>query len=97
MAQMAQFAPIYDVILEDAQVDTWTTFDSTIKYDLAGAGTAFEYVTYKVNIRSPSPLKNIQGLMKHAENGCHAAQSFRNPVTVSFEIRLNGQAMELDN
>jgi hypothetical protein len=35
-------------------------------------------------------------LIKHAEKGCHAVQSLRNPVPVSYDFDLNGETLKLE-
>lgn len=93
VSQVAQFAPEFDVILEEVHVDLRATFDSSAKYGLTDHPTAFQKVTIKLYVRSPSPLAQINRLIAHAEKGCHAAQSLRNPVEVVFEAAVNGTAM----
>ncbi|MEJ5202597.1 MAG: OsmC family protein [Anaerolineales bacterium] len=93
VSQVAQFAPEFDVILEEVSVDLRATFDSSAKYNLSDNPTAFQKVAIKLYVRSPSPLTQINRLIAHAEKGCHAAQSLRNPVDVIFEAQVNGTAM----
>lgn len=93
VSQVAQFAPEFDVILEEVSVDLRATFDSSAKYGLSDNPTAFQKVAIKLNISSPSPISQINRLIAHAEKGCHAAQSLRNPVEVVFEAHVNGTAM----
>jgi organic hydroperoxide reductase OsmC/OhrA len=93
---VAQFAPEFDVDLEDVHADVRATFDSSAKYGLPSRGTAFQQVTVRLTIKSPSPSGQVQKLVAHAEMGCHAAQSLREPVPVSFETRLNGEALGHD-
>lgn len=88
---MAQFAPLYDVILDDVDVDLRATFDSADKHNLPGEGAAFEQVIIKLDIKSPSPSDMIEKLIHHAERGCHAAQSLRKPVPVIFEAVVNDE------
>ena len=92
---MAQFASVYDVDLVDARVDMRATFDSADKYGLANNGTAFQQATFKLEVDSPSPIKQVRQLVAHAEMGCHAAQSLRSPVQVDFEVRINGENFKL--
>ncbi|MGB8252012.1 MAG: OsmC family protein [Anaerolineaceae bacterium] len=85
---MAQFAPLYQVIIEDADVDLRVEFDDAEKHGLPGPGAAFQNVIFRVKIKSPSPVEQVEKLLTHAERGCHAAQSLRAavPVTVETEI-----------
>ena len=91
LSQVAQFAPMFNVIVEDASVDLRTTFDSTAKYRLSEAPTEFEGVEFRLSIRSPSPQEHIRELLEHAKTGCHASQSFSKPVPVTVIARVNGQ------
>jgi organic hydroperoxide reductase OsmC/OhrA len=93
VSQVAQFAPQYDVILEDVDVDLRAVFDSTAKYGLSNNQTAFEKVTFRLTIKSPSPLEQVRKLAEHAEMGCHAGQSLQVAVPVSFEVLINGEAV----
>jgi organic hydroperoxide reductase OsmC/OhrA len=96
VSQVAQFAPEFGVILEEASVDLRATFDSTQKYGLSQNPTAFQSVTIVVDIRSPSPIEQVQRLARHAEMGCHAAQSLQAPVPVATRFQLNRQPLELE-
>ena len=79
---MVQFAPLYEVEISDMDVDLRVEFDDADKYDLPGPGAAFQRVVYRLKIKSRSIHENIQKLVDHAERGCHAAQSLRQPVPV---------------
>lgn len=85
---MVQFAPLYDVILNDANVDLRAEFDDAEKHDLDGPGAAFQKVTFKLKIKSPTPEEQINKLIAHAERGCHAAASLSATVPVSLETRI---------
>jgi organic hydroperoxide reductase OsmC/OhrA len=91
--QLARFAPLYDVVLEDASADVRGVFDGSDKYGLEGSGGAFEQVLYKVEVVSPSPVEQVRRLLEHAERACHTAQSLRNPVSVALEVQLNGEPL----
>jgi organic hydroperoxide reductase OsmC/OhrA len=69
-------------------VDLRVEFDDAEKHGLPGPGAAFQKVVYRVKIKSPSPVEQVEKLLTHAERGCHTAQSFRTavPVTVETEI-----------
>jgi len=88
LSQVAQFAPLYKVEIEDADVDLRVEFDDAEKHGLPGPGAAFTAVVYRVKIKSSSPAEQVEKLLTHAERGCHTAQSFRAavPVTVETEI-----------
>lgn len=89
---MAQFAPIFDVVIEDVNVDLRATFDSVDKYGMSGSGTtAFQKVIFRLAVKSPSPQEQVRQLIEHSERGCHAAQSLRNPVPVEMEFSINGK------
>ncbi len=91
---MAQFAPLFDVVLEDVHVDLRATFDSVDKYGISGSGTTtFQKVTFRLAVKSPSPQEKVRQLIEHSERGCHAAQSLRNPVPVEMEFTINGKKM----
>jgi organic hydroperoxide reductase OsmC/OhrA len=90
-SQVAQFAPDFKVILEDVSVDVRAEFDSSAKYGISQNDTAFQKVTFRVAIKSPSPLEQVRQLAAHAEMGCHAGQSLAKPVPVSLEVTINGE------
>ncbi len=83
-----QFAHLYDVILRDVDADLRATFDAGDKFDLPGPGAAFQKVNIKLTIDSPSPRDQVLALAAHAERGCHATQSLRQPVRVELEVVL---------
>jgi organic hydroperoxide reductase OsmC/OhrA len=92
LSQVAQFAPYFDVILVDVDVDLRAEFDSAAKYDLPGPGTAFQKVIYKVNVVSSSPEEQVRALLEHAGKGCHTSQSFIQPVPVEFQTTIKQPA-----
>ena len=92
---MARFAPLYDVPIEDAEVDVRCSFDVADKLGLDGPGAAFEEVTFAVAIQSPAPAEQVKKLIAHAERGCHAEQSLRQPIPGRTTGSLNGQPLEL--
>jgi uncharacterized OsmC-like protein len=85
---VAQFAPLYKVEIEDADVDLRVSFDDAEKHGLPGPGAAFNQVLFKVKVKSPSPAEQVDKLLAHAERGCHAAQSLRTSVPVSIETEI---------
>jgi organic hydroperoxide reductase OsmC/OhrA len=86
---MVQFAPLYKVELWDVNVDLRVLFDDAEKYNLPGPGAAFQKAIYKLKVSSPSADLQIQDLIRHAERGCHTAQSFRKEVPVILEAEIS--------
>ncbi|NPV77160.1 MAG: hypothetical protein HPY59_12415 [Anaerolineae bacterium] len=80
---------MFEVVLEDVAIDLRAEFDLAGIYRLADTTTAFQNVIILASIRKPSPVEQMKKLITHAENGCHAAQSFRNPMPVSLKVQLN--------
>jgi uncharacterized OsmC-like protein len=93
LTQMARFAPLYDVPLEEVQADVRAEFDIADKFGLEGPDGAFEHVTYTLTVHSSTPPEQVRLLIEHAERACHAAQSLRQPVPVLVEVHLNGQPL----
>lgn len=92
---MARFAPLYEVPLEDASVEVRCSFDVADKLGLDGPGAAFEEVTFAVAVQSPASPEQVKRLIAHAERGCHAEQSLRNPIPIRTSLSLNGQSLVL--
>ena len=90
---MVQFAHLYNVILQDVDVDLRASFDSGDKFDIGGPGAAFQKITYRVTVDSPSPEEQVQLLLAHAERGCHTAQSLRLPVVVEVEAVIKNKSV----
>jgi len=95
ITQMARFAPLYDVPLEEVQADVHAEFDIADKFGMEGPSGAFEQVTYAITVSSSAPPEQVRLLVEHAERACHTAQSLRQPVPVSIEVHLNGQLLSL--
>ncbi len=95
ITQIARFAPLYDVPLEEVQADVRAEFNAADKFITDGSNGAFEQVTYALTVRSSAPPEQVRLLIEHAERACHAAQSLRQPVPVSLEVHLNGQLLPL--
>jgi organic hydroperoxide reductase OsmC/OhrA len=94
LTQLARFAPLYEVEVDDATADVRATFRNTEKYDVDDAPPYFEMVTIRLAVDSPAPAAQVRELVRHAERACHAAQSLRHPVPVHLEARHNGAALE---
>jgi len=92
---VARFAPLYDVPIEDAEVDVRSSFDVADKLGLEGPGAAFDEVAFALSIKSPAPAEQVRKLIAHAERGCHAEQTFRKPVPVRTTATLNGEDLRL--
>jgi organic hydroperoxide reductase OsmC/OhrA len=90
---VARFAPLYEVPLEDASVEVRCSFDVADKLGLDGPGAAFEEVTFAVAIQSAAPPARVRQLIAHAERGCHAEQTLRQPIPVKTSVTLNGQSL----
>jgi len=83
------------VPIEDGKVDVRCTFDVADKMGLEGPGAAFESVAFAVELESSAAPEQVKKLIQHAERGCHAEQTFRNPIPVATSARLNGKKLEL--
>ena len=95
LTQMARFAPLYDVPLEEVQADVRAEFDIADKFGMEGPDGAFEHVIYAVTVRSSAPPEQVRLLVEHAERACHAAQSLHQHVPILIEVHLNGQPLPL--
>ena len=95
ITQIARFAPLYDVPLEEVQADVRAEFNAADKFVTDNSNGAFEQVTYTITVRSSAPPEHVRLLIEHAERACHATQSLRQPVPVSLEVHLNGQRLPL--
>jgi organic hydroperoxide reductase OsmC/OhrA len=94
LSQLAQFAPLYNVILQEAAVDLRATFDSSAKYGLSENPTAFQKVTIQIDLKSPTDPDLVRQLVAHAERGCHASQTIQTPVPVQVEAHLNRELLD---
>jgi organic hydroperoxide reductase OsmC/OhrA len=95
LTQLARFAPLYEVPIDDASADVRATFFNTEKYDVDDAAPYFEEVVIKVAVETTAPPEQVQALVLHAERACHAAQSLRHPIPVRLTAELNGHALEV--
>jgi organic hydroperoxide reductase OsmC/OhrA len=90
---VAKFSPLYDVPLEEAEVDVRATFSVADKYDLGGPPGAFQRVTFDLKLQSSASESQVSQLITHAERACHAAQTFRAPVATDLKATLNGEPL----
>jgi putative redox protein len=67
ITQMARFAPLYDIPLEDVQADVRAEFNIADKFGMKGPNGAFEQVTYAVTLRSSAPPEQVRLLIEHAD------------------------------
>jgi len=93
LTQLAQFAPLYEVPIEDASADVRATFRNTEKYDVDDAPAYFEEVVIELAVVSPAAAASVRKLVTHAERGCHAAQSLAHPISVHLTATLNQQPL----
>jgi len=93
LTQVARFAPLYEVPVEDATADVRATFRNTEKYDVDDAPAYFEEVSIELALVSSAPSDAVRKLVSHAERACHAAQSLRHPVTIRLSGTLNRQPL----
>ncbi len=93
MTQLAKFSPLYEVEIEDAEVDVRASFSVADKFDLGGPPGAFQNVTFHLEVRSPAPEPDVARLVAHAERACHAAQTFRTAVPTDLTATLNGRPL----
>ncbi len=95
MTQLARFAPLYAVPIDDASADVRATFRNTEKYDVDDAPPYFEHVTIALAVESPAAPEQVSQLIAHAERVCHATQSLSHGVPVSLSASLNGAHVAL--
>ena len=86
---------MYEVPIRDATADVRATFFNTQKYGVDQEAPSFERIEIRLSIDSPAPAERVRDLARHAECGCHAAQSFRHPVPVELHAQLNGSELGL--
>ena len=96
LTQLARFAPLYEVPIDDAAADVRATFFNTEKYDVDDAPPYFEEVTIKLKVETMAAPGQVQALVRHAERACHAAQSLRHPIPVRLTAELNGQEFAVE-
>jgi hypothetical protein len=90
LTQLARFAPLYEVPVEDASADVRATFRNTEKYDVDDAPAYFEQVVINLSVETTAPAENVARLVAHAERACHAAQSLMHAIPVRLEATVNG-------
>jgi organic hydroperoxide reductase OsmC/OhrA len=89
LTQLARFAPLYEVPIQDASADVRASFRNTEKYDVDDAPPYFEQVDIQLDVMSSASPEQVKKLVSHAERACHAAQSLRHPIPVRLSASLN--------
>jgi organic hydroperoxide reductase OsmC/OhrA len=89
LTQLARFAPLYEVPIQDASADVRASFRNTEKYDVDDAPPYFEQVDIQLDVVSGASPEQVKKLVSHAERACHAAQSLRHPIPVRLSASLN--------
>jgi len=89
LTQLARFAPLYAVPIEDASADVRATFRNTEKYDVDDAAPYFDQVDIKLDVVSSASPEQVKKLVMHAERACHAAQSLSHAIPVRLSASLN--------
>ena len=52
---------------------------------------------FAVDIQSPANAEQVKKLIQHAERGCHAEQTMRQPIAVTTTATLNKKKLDLTN
>jgi organic hydroperoxide reductase OsmC/OhrA len=94
LTQLARFAPLYTVDIEDASADVRATFFNTEKYDVDDAPPYFEEVSIALDVQTSASREQVRSLVMHAERACHVAQSLRHPIPVALVASLNGRRLD---
>lgn len=90
LTQVTRAASRNGVDLESAEMEIRAHFPHGAKYDLEDPRTAAELLTYTLDLRTDSPLEQVREVVRWAEHACHVVNTFREPVDVLPNLRVNG-------
>jgi hypothetical protein len=94
---LARFASRDGVRIDSAEVDVRASFPIGEKYGIKDeVGSAMEGLTYRLELKSPSPRQQVARVAALAERFCHASQTLRVAVPVEPSVVLNGMALGVD-
>lgn len=95
LTQLTRYASWLGVRVDDVEVELRGVFDHRGKFgwDLS---TACQELSYVAHIRSPESEEKVRELMTWVERGCHALNTFRQPVPVVAKVELNWRELTLE-
>lgn len=95
LTQVTRAASRNGIQLESAEMDIRAHFPHGAKYDLDDPRTAAELLTYTLDLRTSAPFEQVRAVVRWAERACHVVNTFREPVEVLPNLRVNGAEVPL--
>jgi hypothetical protein len=96
LSQLTRYASVYDVPVYGCEIQLRAYFDQRGKLQLDETPSGAQRLLYEVQLDSDAPEAQVREMMRAVERGCHARNTFADPVEVRSTVVLNGRELPLD-
>ncbi len=96
LSQLTRYASVYDVPVYGCQIELKGYFDQRGKLQLDDSSSGARRLVYEVALDSDAPEETVKEMLRAVERGCHARNTFADPVEVRATVKLNGRDLPLD-
>ena len=96
LSQLTRYASVYGVPVYGCEIHLRGYFDQRGKLQLDETPSGAQRLLYEVQLDSDASAEQVREMMRAVERGCHARNTFADPVEVRATVKLNGQELPLD-
>lgn len=96
LSQLTRYASVYGVPIYGCEIQLRGYFDQRGKLQLDETSSGAQRLLYEVHLESDATAGQVAEMMRAVERGCHARNTFVDPVEVRATVKLNGQELPLD-
>jgi hypothetical protein len=96
LSQLTRYASVYGVPVYGCEIQLRGYFDQRGKLQLDETPSGAQRLLYEVQLDSDAPAEQVREMWRAVEKGCHARNTFADPVQVRALVKLNGEELALD-
>jgi hypothetical protein len=97
LSQLTRYASVYEVPIYRCEIELRGYFDQRGKLQLDDTPSGAQRLLYEVRLDSDAPDEHVREMMRAVERGCHARNTFADPVEVRSTVKLNGRELPLND
>jgi hypothetical protein len=95
LSQLTRYASVYGVPIYGCEIQLRGYFDQRGKLQLDDTPSGAQRLLYEVQLDSDAPDEQVREMMLAVERGCHARNTFADPVEVRSTVKLKGRELPL--
>lgn len=95
LSQLTRYASVYGAPIYGCEIQLRGYFAQRGKLQLDDTPSGAQRLLYEVQLDSGAPAEQVREMMRAVERGCHARNTFADPVKVRATVRLNRQELPL--